>query len=135
MTRAPSMWHPSDPVPPTASASFDSDDASSASVASVASDAATAVVGAAGQAQPASLASHPGSDSEDWGAADGGYAPQQQRWPCSYGTVIGSEPGGRASRCSTILTLALASIYPTPPVPAGMRLPRRAGPSCVTTVT
>lgn len=61
MTRAPSMWYPSDPVPPsTGSGSYDSDDST-----------ATSVAGAAGQALPASLASHPDSDAEDWGQ-DGG---------------------------------------------------------------
>ena len=70
MTRAPSMWHPSDPVPPAgATTSYDSDDGAAAGLGGSDATATTA----AGHEVPAVLASHPGSDSEDWGA-DGGYA-------------------------------------------------------------
>ncbi len=62
MTRAPSMWYPSDPIPPAGS--YDSDGASAGSSASATS---------AGSMLPSALASHPGSDAEDWGE-DGGYA-------------------------------------------------------------
>lgn len=61
MTRAASMWYPSDPIPPAAS--YDSDGASAGSAATT----------AAGSVLPSALASHPGSDAEDWGE-DGGYA-------------------------------------------------------------
>lgn len=69
MTRAPSMWYPSDPVPPAGSGSYDSDEGSGAAPGTPGGLAPTA----AGGAVPAALASHPGSDAEDWGE-DGGYA-------------------------------------------------------------
>ncbi|KAI3435670.1 hypothetical protein D9Q98_001728 [Chlorella vulgaris] len=74
MTRAPSMWHPCDPVPPAAYAS-DSEDAATAAAAALAAAAAAEAAASPGTPQPFESE----SDAEGWlsdsdAEAGGGYA-------------------------------------------------------------